>query len=379
MTEKIYRACLVLAGLCIPVIIVMLALGYGPETGVFVVAFFTLIAFGIRSLPHLRGFSFTIWVFAAVSLAMFYPQTITDVRGYNTEGLIVPLVQLIMFGMGTAMSVQDFVGVIKMPKGVFVGLVCQFSIMPIVGVTLALSMGFPAEIAAGIVLIGSSPSGVASNVMAFLAKGNLALSITLTAVATLMAPIMTPFLMQTFAGQFVPIEFMSMMMSIINMIILPIAAGLLFNRIFRGRAQWLHNAMPAISMAGIVIIIGVITAAGRDNLLVIGFLLILAAIIHNAAGYILGYWGCRLFGMDERDCRTIALEVGMQNGGLASGIAVEMGRAATMGLAPAIFGPWMNISGSFLANWWRDRAPLDEEEVGTNEAGQTDDLQKNED
>ncbi len=373
MTEKIYRACLVLAGLCIPVIIVMLALGYGPETGVFVIGFFTLAAIGIRILPHLKGFSFTIWVFAAVSLAMFYPQTITDVRGYNTEGLIVPLVQLIMFGMGTAMSVQDFVGVIKMPKGVFVGLVCQFSIMPIVGVTLALSMGFPAEIAAGIVLIGSSPSGVASNVMAFLAKGNLALSITLTAVATLMAPIMTPFLMQTFAGQFVPIEFMSMMMSIINMIILPIAAGLLFNRIFRGRAQWLHDAMPAISMAGIVIIIGVITAAGRDNLLVIGFLLILAAIIHNAAGYILGYWGCRLFGMNERDCRTIAFEVGMQNGGLASGIAVEMGRAATMGLAPAIFGPWMNISGSFLANWWRDRAPVDEEDVGTDEAGQTDD------
>ena len=379
MTEKFYRACLVLAGLCIPVIIVMLALGYGPETGVFVVGFFTLIAIGIRSLPHLKGFSFTIWVFAAVSLAMFYPQTITDVRGYNTEGLIVPLVQLIMFGMGTAMSVQDFVGVIKMPKGVFVGLICQFSIMPIVGVTLALSMGFPAEIAAGIVLIGSSPSGVASNVMAFLAKGNLALSITLTAVATLLAPVMTPFLMQTFAGQFVPIDFMSMMMSIINMIILPIAAGLLFNRVFRGRAQWLHDAMPAISMAGIVIIIGVITAAGRDNLLVIGFLLILAAIIHNTAGYILGYWGCRLFGMNERDCRTIAFEVGMQNGGLASGIAVEMGRAATMGLAPAIFGPWMNISGSFLANWWRDRAPVDEEEVGTDEAGQTDDLQKNED
>ncbi len=114
MTEKIYRACLVLAGLCVSVIIVMLALGWGPETGIFVVGFFTLIAIGIRGLPHLRGFSFTIWVFAAVSLAMFYPQTITEVRGYNTEGLIVPLVQLIMFGMGTAMSIQDFVGVINL-------------------------------------------------------------------------------------------------------------------------------------------------------------------------------------------------------------------------------------------------------------------------
>jgi BASS family bile acid:Na+ symporter len=191
--------------------------------------------------------------------------------------------------------------------------------------------------------------------MAYLARGNLALSVTLTAVATLMAPIMTPFLMQTFAGQFVPIDFYSMMVSIFNMVILPIAAGLIFNRVFRGRARWLHNAMPVISMAGIVIIIAVITAAGRDHLMTIGYLLIIAAILHNAAGYVFGYWGCRMFGMSEQDCRTIAFEVGMQNGGLASGIAADMGRVATLGLAPAVFGPWMNISGSFLANWWRDR------------------------
>lgn len=159
--------------------------------------------------------------FAAVTFSMFYPSLITEVRGYNTEGLIVPLIQLIMFGMGTAMSLQDFAGVIKMPKGVFVGLICQFSIMPVLGISIALLFGFPPEIAAGVVLIGSSPSGVASNVMAFLAKGNVALSITLTATATLLAPVMTPFLMQTFAGQFVPIDFLSMMFSIINMIILP--------------------------------------------------------------------------------------------------------------------------------------------------------------
>ena len=297
--------------------------------------------------------------FAAVTFSMFYPSLITEVRGYNTEGLIVPLIQLIMFGMGTAMSLQDFAGVIKMPKGVFVGLICQFSIMPVLGVSIALVFGFPPEIAAGVVLIGSSPSGVASNVMAFLAKGNVALSITLTATATLLAPVMTPFLMQTFAGQFVPIDFLSMMFSIINMIILPVAAGILFNWIFRGRAQWLHDIMPAVSMAGIVIIIAVITASGREYLLAVGLFLIMAAILHNTAGYFLGYWGCRLVGMEERDCRTIAFEVGMQNGGMASGIAVEMGRTATMGLAPAVFGPWMNISGSFLANWWRDRPPVD--------------------
>lgn len=361
-TDGIYRSFLGLAGLSLLAVIVMLLLGYGSEVGIPVIGMFSFLAIGIRGIDHLKGFAFTIWVFAAVSVAMFYPWLITEVRGYNTEGLIVPLIQVIMFGMGTALSVQDFVGVVKMPKGVFVGLICQFSIMPLMGVTLALSFGFPAEIAAGVVLIGSSPSGVASNVMAFLAKGNLALSVTLTAVATLLAPVMTPLLMQTFAGQFVPIEFYSMMVSIFKMVILPIAAGLLFNRIFRGKAKWLHDAMPVISMAGIVIIIAVITAAGRDHLLTIGLLLILAAIIHNAAGYVFGYWGCRLFRMNKRDSRTIAFEVGMQNGGLASGIAVEMGRAATMGLAPAVFGPWMNISGSFLANWWRDRATGEEDD-----------------
>src|SRR5699024_5646338 len=160
---------------------------------------------------------------------------------------------------------------------------------------------------------------------------------------------------------------LSMMFSIINMIIIPIAAGLLFNKIFRGRAEWLHRSMPVISMIGIIVIITVITASGRDHLLTIGALLILAAIIHNGAGYFLGYVGCRAVGMGERDSRTIALEVGMQNGGMASGIAVELGRTATMGLAPAVFGPWMNISGSMLANWWRDR-PTGEEDEDPEEA-----------
>lgn len=337
-------------------------------TGLFVSLFFVFLAIGIRRYDHLKRFSFTVSVFAAVSVSMFYPGMITEVNGYRTEGLIVPLIQVIMFGMGTAMSLKDFNGVLKMPKGVLVGIVSQFSIMPIIGFVLASSLGFAPEIAAGIVLIGSSPSGVASNVMTYLAKGNLALSVTLTAVSTLMAPIMTPLLMQTFAGEFIEIEFYSMMMSIIKMIIIPIAAGLLFNKLFHGKVKWLNEVMPIISMAGIVAIIAVITAAGRDNLLEIGMLLIFAAIIHNGLGYLLGYWGCRLVKMNEKDSRTIAIEVGMQNGGMASGIAVELGKAATMGLAPAIFGPWMNISGSFLANFWRgkpysDGSTNDEDEI----------------
>lgn len=361
-TDRLYRIALYFSGLALAVILIMFLTGYGSEVGIPVIFFFTFLLIGIRGFRYLKGFAFTVWVLAAVAMAMIYPNTITEVNGYNTEGLIVPLIQIIMFGMGTAMSVRDFAGVIKMPKGVIIGLSCQFTIMPVLGISLALAFGFPAEIAAGLVLIGASPSGVASNVMAFIAKGNLALSVTLTAFATLMAPIMTPFLMQTFAGQMVPIEFFSMMVSIFKMIILPIIAGLVFNRVFRGRAKGLHAAMPVVAMAANVMIIAVIIAAGRDSLLTIGFLLLFAAVIHNATGYFLGYWGCRLFKMNKTDSRTIAFEVGMQNGGMAAGIASEMGRAATMGLFPAIFGTWMDISGSVLANWWRERPPAEEAE-----------------
>ena len=316
------------------------------------------LSIGIRGHAFFKGFSFAILVLSAVVASLFYPAYFSQWGNFKFSLLIVPLLQIIMFGMGTAMSWKDFVGVIKMPKAVGIGLVCQFTVMPLVGYSLATIFGFPPEIAAGIILIGASPSGLASNVMSYLANANLALSVTLTACATLLAPIMTPFLMQNLAGQFVPIDAFGMMWSIIKIVILPILAGLTFNHFFHGKTKWFDKAMPLISMAGIAIIITIITAAGRDSLLTIGFALIIAAIIHNTLGYFLGYWVCRLFKMPERDCRTIALEVGMQNGGLASGIALEMGKIATVGLAPAIFGPWMNISGSSLATWWRER-PVD--------------------
>lgn len=166
---------------------------------------------------------------------------------------------------------------------------------------------------------------------------------------------MTPLLMKYLAGSFVPIDFYAMMISIFKMVILPVVLGLVFNYFFQGKAKWLDKAMPIVSMSAIALIIMIITAAGRDSLLSIGLLLVVIAIIHNLMGYLLGYWSCRLLKMKEQDCRTIALEVGMQNGGLASGIALEMGKVSTVGLAPAVFGPWMNISGSSLATWWRDK------------------------
>jgi BASS family bile acid:Na+ symporter len=354
--ETLFNTSLVLAGLSLAGIVVLFLLDYQMAASLMVLALFSFLLLGMQGSSRLKGFSFTVWVLAAVAIGLIFPGYLTEVGGYNTEGLIVPLIQLIMFGMGTSMGIKDFLGVVKMPKGVIIGLVSQFTIMPVLAISLAILMGFPPEIAAGIVLIGSSPSGVSSNIITYLAKGNLALSITLTSFTTILAPILTPLLMKLLAGQFIPIDFSQMMVSILKMIFLPIIAGMIFNRVFQGRAVWLHVAMPIVAMAANVVIIGVIVAAGRDSLLEIGLLLLLAAIIHNASGYFLGYWGCRIFKMNKIDSRTIAIEVGMQNGGMAAGIASEMGKAATLGLFPAIFGTWMDISGSFLANWWRTKS-----------------------
>ncbi len=322
---------------------------------------FLSLAGGFRGYSFLKGFSFAMLVLAAVTTGMVYPSYFIKAGDFEFKSLIVPLLQIIMFGMGTAMSIKDFAAVTKSPKAVFIGLACQFTIMPILGVTLATVFSFPPEIAAGIILIGSSPSGLASNVMAYIGKANLALSVTLTTVATLLAPLLTPILMKFLGDQLIPIDVLAMMWSITKMVIIPVLAGLLFNRIFHGKTEWLDKAMPMLSMGGIIFILVIITAAGRDNLLTMGLLLVVVGFIHNLSGYFLGYWSCRLFRMDERSCRTIAFEVGMQNAGLASGIATEMGKVATLGLAPAIFGPMMNITGSSIATWWRDK-PMEPED-----------------
>lgn len=326
------------------------------------ILFFLSLSMAFRGYKNVKGFSFAMLIFACVTLAMYYPDWFLTWGDFELQSLIVPLLQIIMFGMGTAMSLKDFGAVVKNPKAVFIGLACQFTIMPVIGLLVTIFFNFPPEVAAGVILIGSSPSGLASNVMAYIGKANLALSVTLTTVATLLAPFLTPVLMKLFGDQLVPIDFWDMMWGIVKITILPIIAGLVFNKLAHGKTAWLDKAMPLLSMGGIALILTIITATGRDNLLTMGVLLIVAGFIHNMSGYFLGYWACRLLGLDERSCRTISFEVGMQNAGLASGLALLMGKVGTVGLAPAVFGPMMNVTGSSLATWWRDKPIKGEEE-----------------
>jgi BASS family bile acid:Na+ symporter len=358
---NIYKILLIVACICLGAALYFSFTGRMADAGPLYITFFVALAIGIRQYQTLKGLSYTVIILAAVTTAMYYPGPFVEINGFKLAALITPLLQLIMFGMGTSMSFNDFAGVIKMPKGVFIGVTSHFIIMPGIGFTLANLSGFPAEIAAGIILIGCSPNGMASNVISYLAKANLALSITITAVSTMLAPFVTPLLMKLLAGEFVEVRVLDMMWDITKIVIIPITAGLIFNKYLSGKAEWLDKAMPLVSMASIALIIVVITAAGRESLLSIGPALILLVLIHNLSGYTLGYWSGRLFRMSERDCRTIAIEVGMQNGGLASGIAKGMGKMATVGLAPAIFGPLMNITGSILASYWHRKPPADKE------------------
>lgn len=373
----------------------------------------TCLSIGVGALKSLSGYQYTFWIITAVFAGMLYPETFLNIGGVDLRNkwLILIIIQLVMFGMGTQMSLKDFAGIKKSGRGVLVGLLCQFSIMPVIGFILAKTFNFEPEIAAGIVLIGSCSSGLASNVMTYIAKGDLVLSVTVTAISTLTAPLMTTFLMKTFAGTFIEIDFFNMMMSIVKIVLVPLTAAMIHDALkiygngIRNKINllavlsgiWLliifffgntligselnktleilnflcaafvfgalyhlvykvfpkvDKLMPYFSMFGIVYFTLVTTAAGRDNLIEIGVLLFLVAILHNTVGYILGYWISRATGLNKKQSQTIAFEVGLQNGGMASGLAGSMGKLATLGLAAAVFSPWMNISGSILANYW---------------------------
>ena len=374
----------------------------------------------LRFFERVRGYQFTAWIIVAVTAAMIYPDRFLHVGDFDLRNkwLILVVVQLVMFGMGTQMSLRDFAGVLQSPRGVLVGVACRFTVMPLVGWALIKLFHFEPEIAAGVILIGSCSSGLASNVMAYLAKSNLALSVTITAVTTVLAVFLTPLWMKLLAGTLVEVKLVNMMLEIIKIVLVPIGAAMLhdylkfaatpqrklifglagvaclwlgflavggwkwvlsvvsppvamavgiggfilgavafgvFYHFLARRFPRLDARIPLLSMAGIVYFTAVTTAAGRDNLLHVGALLFLVAALHNTAGYTLGYWVARAAGLDKPSARSVAFEVGIQNGGMASGIAGAAGKLGTMGLAAAIFSPWMNISGSVLANYWRKR------------------------
>ncbi len=358
---SVYKLCYGIT-LLLLVAFIFLTIGNNHDVaGWFLTTSFISLAFAFRGHPLLSRFTYTIGIIASVCIALYHPDLFISIGDFKFSKLTIPLLQIIMFGMGTELSVKDFSQVLKTPKTVVTGLICQFTIMPFLGYFIAKTFNFPGEIAAGIILIGCSPSGLASNVMAYLAKADLALSVSITSLATIMAPIMTPLLMKMLGGTYIQIDFWAMVWDISKIVLIPIAAGIVFNKLLHGKFSWLDKAMPYLSMGGIMVIIMIIVASGRNSLLEVGLILLLAVLIHNVGGFLLGYWVARLLKFEEKDCRTISIEVGMQNGGLASGIALGLGKMATVGLAPAVFSSLMNVTGSTLASWWHHKPPKNRE------------------
>src|SRR5207237_1808472 len=286
---------------------------------------------------------------------LVFPTWFIGTGDFKYTRLFKPILMVIMFSMGTTLSAGDFLGVLRMPAGVAVGFLGHFFIMPMLGYTLAKLFRFPPEIAAGVILVGVAPSGLASNVMCFIAKANVALSVTVTAVGSLLAPLLTPLLMKLLAGQLIEIDTVGMMIDISKMVLIPILAGLVFHHWLLQRFKWIERILPHISMTGIITMTVLTVAVGRDNLLRVGLTLLVACLLHNLGGYVLGYGLCRALRMNRQTARTVAIEVGMQNCGLAAGIAASLNKVATLGLAPIIFRPTMHTTGSMLANWWRTR------------------------
>ncbi|SDH54691.1 bile acid:Na+ symporter, BASS family [Alteribacillus persepolensis] len=289
---------------------------------------------------------FTIFVIIISFIAFYLPEYFAWITGYITI-----LLGIIMFGMGLTMKLSDFAIVAKKPLPVGIGIAAQYVIMPLAAFIIAVFLQLPPEIAAGLVLVGACPGGTASNVMVYLGKGDVAVSIAMTSVSTMLAPIFTPLILLLLANEWLPVNAGSMFMSIIQVIIIPVGLGILVSRFFPAAVARSVRMLPVVSAAAIVAIVGGVIAANKENIVATGLLVILAVILHNGFGLFLGYIAAKATGLNETKRRAVAIEVGMQNSALGTQLAAAH-FTPLAALPSAVFSMWHNISGPMLVAWW---------------------------
>jgi len=303
-------------------------------------------------LSQFAGKTFALWVLLFAALAYFAPAQFKPLAAW-----IVPLLGIIMFGMGLTLSKEDFREVLRRPIDVLIGVLGQFIIMPGLAWLLCKLLGLPPEIAVGVILVGCCPGGTASNVMTFLARGDVALSVAITSVTTLLAPVVTPALIYLLASQWLQVSAGAMFWSILQVVVAPIALGVVAQTLLRDKVRTAVGMLPLVSVVAIVAIVAAVVAANQPRIATSGLLIFAVVVLHNGLGLLLGYLLGKATGRSVAKCKTLSIEVGMQNSGL--GAALATAHFSPLAAVPsAIFSVWHNISGGLVATLyqrWQDR------------------------
>lgn len=292
---------------------------------------------------YLATLGFPLLVLAGGAVGYFAPGVVEPISGWTTW-----LLGVVMFGMGLTLRPVDFALVAKRPLPVLIGVVAQFVIMPATAVLVTYLLNLPPELAAGVILVGCAPGGTSSNVVTYLARGDVALSVTMTSVSTLLAPIMTPLLTLWLAGQHMPVSAAAMAGSIMKMVLIPVAAGLIVRLLLPKVVARILPALPWISVIAISMIVAIVVFGSREKIVQAGLIVLAAVAIHNILGYLLGYLTGKLTGQPESASRTMSIEVGMQNSGLAATLASTY-LSPLAALPGAVFSVWHNLSGAVVA------------------------------
>lgn len=292
---------------------------------------------------------FPFWAILFSVLAFFVPSIFVGLKPY-----IVSLLIVIMMCMGLSLKIEDFKAVYKKKISILVGIGIQFIMMPLLAFVISKIFNLSLELTAGMMLVGTAAGGTASNVMTYLAKGDLALSVLMTSFSTFFSIFLTPFLTWIYLGQKIEVPVINMIFSLIQVILVPISFGVSINYYFKDFKSKIDNYLPLVSMFCIVLIIAIVVALNQQNIQTVGFILFFAVIIHNVLGLVSGYFITKYLGYDEKTARTIGIEVGMQNSGLSVVLALKY-FSSLSALPGAIFSVWHNISGSILAGYWQSK------------------------
>lgn len=302
----------------------------------------------LEKISDFVGKYMAVLVLAVAALALFAPSSVSFIK----TSYVNTLLGIVMFGMGLTLKASDFKVVFSHPKDVVIGCMAQFIVMPMLAFLLTKLFRLDPELAVGVILVGTCPGGTSSNVMTYLAKGDVPLSVGMTGVSTILAPFLTPFLTYLLAGQTVDVNMMSMFLSIVKVVILPIALGSVINKLFSDFTQKLVRVLPLVSVCAIVAIVAAVVSANSAKIMTCGLLIVVVVMLHNVCGYGLGYLVGRVLKLDMAKCKAIAIEVGMQNSGLATSLAATHFAQYPLATIPgAVFSVWHNISGAIFANF----------------------------